>query len=123
MERWAKASATTALVRAVLTPTQVLPLRTISRVKGYFLSGLSARESKTSLPAVEQVSIAPVLGQWAVTMVPSASCTSAKNRLWRLIRLPGIKVVAKRMGNDQENRNMLRLPTAAVSDTVREKTK
>jgi len=82
------ASITSLLVREVLTPTHVELSLTISRVKGYFLFGLSDLERYTRLPGVEQESIVPVLGQWTVKISSFSSRTSARNRLYLLMRVP-----------------------------------
>lgn len=65
----------------VLIPTMPPSTSTSSRVWASLRFGASERESHTGSPGAFSPSIAPGLGQWAVSAVPSSSTTSAKKRL------------------------------------------
>ena len=74
------ASDTSALGRPVLMPTMTLPTSTSSHVWRYLRVALSLSESHTRLPASQHPMSEPVLGQAAVTTLPS-SWMSARKRL------------------------------------------
>ncbi len=65
----------------VFTPTSPPSASTSSRVWGSLRVGESERDSHTGRPGVFSPSMAPGLGQWAVTSRPSSITTSAKKRL------------------------------------------
>ena len=61
------ASAASRLGFMVLTPTRPVPLSTSSRVWASLRFGSAERDSHTGMPGVFSPSMAPGLGQWAVT--------------------------------------------------------
>ncbi len=65
----------------VLTPTSPPSASTSSRVCASLRVGESEMDSHTGSPGVFSPSIAPGLGQWAVTSRQSSITTSAKKRL------------------------------------------
>ena len=74
------------LGRAVLIPTQIgspsAPLTSAcSQVQASLRLGEGAYRSRTRPPGISTPVMGPVLAQWAVTMEPSASSTSARKRL------------------------------------------
>src|SRR5271156_708715 len=94
----ARASATRRLGCIVLTPTRPPSASTSSRVQASLRRGLSSPEIHAPRPGVLRPSMAPGLGQWAVTSRPSSSRTSAKKRLYRWTSTPRTIGWGRRMG-------------------------
>ena len=65
----------------VLIPTRPPSASTSSRVQASLRLAPAAGETQAPRPGVFSPSMAPGLGQWAVTARPSSSITSAKKRL------------------------------------------
>ena len=95
------ACATNLLALWVLIPIK-WPLNVCASSQVYlsFRLGLVDSLKYTVYPGSAQPVIAPVLGQCAVTIVPSASSTSAKNRLYLFISVP-------RMSEDENSMILL----------------